>query len=325
MQNVTITSRAGHAWKTAAGIWVLTAGMFALFLAGSCAMERKLPDAFDWIVLAIVPPCLSLFWLGYVYFTSSQRARQLTADESGVTIERPNGRIVFVRWNEIRALEFSALEDEILALQTVGRREVVLGHVFERDDWSRWVNAIVDRVDEQVRYGNVERSFERSVSTWLDRGSVGLLLLGGGAAVALILWKPENAAGWIVLVGTLAVLVYLGSQADNYHQGDVPLASVIGFFAAKAFAIVPLALIVLGVARPAGFNPPAHKHAWLFYVSNGMFFGAMAAALIARGGFSPEQYFADDLQGLNRYHRRVVALAIAICVAGFALKAWNEG
>jgi hypothetical protein len=50
----------------------------------------------------------------------------------------------------------------------------------------------------------------------------------------------------------------------------------------------------------------------------------MACALLVKGGFSPEQYYCDELRGLNRYARPAFIGAIAVCVVGFAIKAWNE-
>jgi hypothetical protein len=55
-----------------------------------------------------------------------------------------------------------------------------------------------------------------------------------------------------------------------------------------------------------------------------MFLGGMACALFVKGGFSPEQYYRDELRGLNRYARPAFVAAIMVCVVGFAIKAWNE-
>jgi hypothetical protein len=324
MQTFTITSRPARIGWTAAGIWVLSVVVLGMLVGGQWLMHNGRPDTLDWILLPALPTCLAVGWLLNVRYSTGQRARQLTAYEWGISIERFDGRIVNLAWNEIRAIEYNSLDDDVLALQTADARVVVLGHAFSHDDWMEWACLVGDHVPEHAEFRDTQTSFEGTLTTWLDRASLGFVLVGGAATIALLIWDPRNAAAWIVLFGTLAALIFLGNQAIDLEEGNVPIAKVLGFFSSKMLAIVPLAMIVIGLVQPAGFKLPAHKHVVLFYVSNLMFFGGMAGALVVRGGFSPEQYYRSMLEGVNRYHRHAFVVALAICIAGFMLKAWNE-
>src|SRR5262249_36574945 len=99
----------------------------------------------------------------------------------------------------------------------------------------------------------------------------------------------------------------------------------IGLFATKMLGFIPLcAWVFLELIRPAGMKLPAPKNAALFHISNLMVLGGMACALFVKGGFSPEQYYREDLCGVNRYARPAFIAALAICIVGFAIKVWNE-
>jgi hypothetical protein len=324
MHAFTINSRPSRIWWIAAGIWVLSVALLGVLIGLQGLMHNDRPDALDWILLPTLPTCLAVGWLLYVRFTTGQRARQLSVYDWGISVERFDGRIVNLAWKEIRAIEYNSLDDDVLALQTANARVVVLGHAFSHDDWIEWACIVGDHVPEQVEFRYTQTSFERGLTTWLDRAALGFVLVGGAATISLLIWNPKNAAAWIVFVGTLAVLIFLGNQSIDPEEGNVPIAKVFGFISVKMLAIVPVAMIVIGLIQPQGFKLPAHKHVVLFYVSNLMFFGGMAGALLVRGGFSPEQYYRSKLEGLNRYQRHAFVVALAICIAGFMLKAWNE-
>jgi hypothetical protein len=323
MRVVSITSRARRVWLIATGVWVSTAAVFALLVTGQWLLYNKRPDVSDWVMLAVLPACFALGWLLYLRITSSQRARQLVADQRGVEIERLNGHIVSIPWQDIRAIEYNSLEQETLAFRTADSLVVVLAHAFSPDEWLEWVDMVLAHVEDQVEFHDKQRDFDRALTTWLNRASIGVVLAGGGATVLLAAWNPANATAWIVLVGTLALLACLGSWVISREQDPIPIAKVIGFFSIKMLAIVPVAVLVALLVRPMGFNPSAAKHAMLFYVSNGLFFGGMAAALIMGGGFSPMQYFRRQLRGWNRFHRHAIVVALALCAIGFVLKTWN--
>src|SRR4051794_11400317 len=112
MQTFTITSRLGRIWWTAAGIWALSVVVLGMLVGGQWLMHNGRPDTLDWILLAVLPPCLAVGWLLYVRYTTGQRARQLTAYDWGISIERFDGRIVNLAWNEIRAIEYNSLDTD---------------------------------------------------------------------------------------------------------------------------------------------------------------------------------------------------------------------
>jgi hypothetical protein len=261
----------------------------------------------------------------FVRLTNGQRARQLTAYDWGITIERFGGRINNVAWSEIRAIDYHSVDEDLLVLETATERVVIRGEAFSRDDWIEWAGNVEEHVPEEVERRDMQTGFEQRLTTWLDRTSLGLLLLGGAATVGLFVWNPRNAAAWIALFGTLPVLVFLGNQVDVPDEGNIPVSKAIGFFALKMLAILPLCgWVVVEFVKPAGMRLPAPKSVALFHISNVMFLVGMACALLVKGGWSPEQYYRNELRGLNRYARPAFIGAIAVCVVGFAIKAWNE-
>jgi hypothetical protein len=303
--------------------------MTAVVVGGLVGVQALLhndrPDLVDWILLPTLPTCLALGWLLFVRLTNGQRARQLTAYEWGLAIERFGGRIVNLNWSEIRAIDYHSVDEDLLVLQTATERVVIRGEMFARNDWIEWAGIVVEHVPEEVEYRDMQTGFEQGLTTWLDRTSLGFVLVGGIATIGLLVWNPNNAAAWIVLFGTLPVLIFIGNQVDVPDEGSIPVAKVIGFFAVKMLAILPLCgWAVVEVVKPAGMKLAAPKNVALFHISNLMFFGGMACALFVKGGFSPEQYYRDELRGLNRYARQAFVAAIAVCIVGFAIKAWNE-
>src|SRR5262245_56018120 len=122
MEPIAITSRGGRIWKTAGLVWLLSTAVFALFALGDALVDRALPKSWEWVVVGTVPVGLALAWLAYVWLTSGSSARRLAADGTGVTIERPDGRLVVLRWDEIRGVEFNSVDEEILVLRTSDAR-----------------------------------------------------------------------------------------------------------------------------------------------------------------------------------------------------------
>ena len=182
----------------------------------------------------------------------------------------------------------------------------------------------LDDLEEALDADDREYEFQQAVLKWLERASIAFLVLGGASSIALACWNPANVAAWIVLIGTLAVLIYLGEQAAARDYQGTSVAKRIGFFAVKLLAIVPITLMILGLVQPAGFNLPAHKHEAIFWISNAMFFGGMAAALLIKGGISPTEYFEETPTGWNPHHRTLFGIALIVCFAGFVFKYLNE-
>jgi hypothetical protein len=325
MESFTITSRPARVWWIAAGIWLVSAIVVGALVGVQALLHDDRPDVVDWILLPTLPTCLALGWLLFVRITSSQRARQLTAYEWGIAIERFDGRITNLAWKEIRAVDYNSVDEDLLVMQTATERVVVRGEAFSRDDWIEWAGVVEESLAEEVEYRDLQTGFEQRLTRWLNRTSLGFVLVGGIATLALFVWNPNNAAAWIVLFGTLPVLIFLGNQVDVPDDGEIPVAKAIGFFALKMLGILPLCgWAVIELARPAGIKLPAPKNVALFHVGNLMFLGGMACALFVKGGFSPDEYYRDDLRGPNRYARPAFIAAIAVCVVGFAIKAWNE-
>jgi hypothetical protein len=324
MQSFTITARSGRIWWIAAAFWGLAVVLGGIRIGVLAFVNCAWPDVLDWILLASIPALLSLCWLFYVRFTIGQRARRLTAYDWGVSIERFGSRITNLRWAEIGAIDYHSLDNTVLRFKTATEEVSVLGDGFSDDDWAEWLRVVEDNLPEHVDFSDIQFGFEQRLTTWLDRASIGFAVVGIVATAGLLLWNPMNAAALVVFAGTIPVLIYLGNQAIVDDEGPIPIARVIGFFATKLLAIVPVAMIVAGLIQPQGLKLPVPKNWVLFYVSNLMFFSGMASALIVRGGFSPERYYREALRGVNRYHRLAFAAALAVCVIGFMLKAWNE-
>jgi hypothetical protein len=309
----------------AVGIWGVTVLVVGALVGVQSLLHNDRPDLVDWILLPTLPTCLALGWLLFVRLTNGQRARQLTAYEWGIAIERFGGRIVNLNWSEIRAIDYHSVGEDLLVLETATERVVMRGEMFSRDDWIEWAGIVEEHVPEEVEYRDMQTGFEQRLTMWLDRASLGFMLVGGAATIALFVWNPGNAAAWIALFGTLPVLIFIGNQVEVPDEGSIPVAKVIGFFAVKMLAILPLCgWVVVEFVKPGGIKLPAPKNVALFHISNFMFLGGMACALFVKGGFSPEQYYRDELRGLNRYARPAFVAAIAVCIVGFAIKAWNE-
>src|SRR5262249_8427232 len=157
-------------------------------------LDSDRPDMVDWIVLPTVPTCLALGWLVFVRLTNAQRARQLTAYDWGIAIERFSGRITNLAWGEIRAIEFNSVDAELLVLETATERVVIRAETFSRQDWFKWARIVADRAPEEIEFRDMQIGFEQRLTTWLDRASLGFVLVGGAATVALFVWNPRNAA-----------------------------------------------------------------------------------------------------------------------------------
>src|SRR5262245_3361891 len=125
METVTITSRAGRVWKFACAIWMGTTIALAILFFARAAMLGHRPELWEWWFFGAAPPVLAIAWLLYVWLSSANSARRLTADATGVTIERPDGKLVVLRWEEICRLGLSSDDDDVFVLRTHDQRHSV--------------------------------------------------------------------------------------------------------------------------------------------------------------------------------------------------------
>src|SRR5262245_3716747 len=147
MESFTITSRPARVWWIAAGIWVLTLFVVGALVSVQALLDNDRPDMVDWILISTLPTCMALGSLLFVRLTNGQRARQLTAYEWGIAIERFGGRITNLGWNEIRAIDYHSVEEDLLVLETAtDDRIVIRGETFSRDDWLEWARIVEERV-----------------------------------------------------------------------------------------------------------------------------------------------------------------------------------
>lgn len=324
IESRTIVSRVHRVWAIAValyfgGLLVLAAYVGIPWLFG--VHDR---DMADLIAVLLIPIAGSLLWLGIVWFNRRGCVRELRYDAHGVRLNRPYGITDSFAWNDVREVRYHSNDDGEFFIVVGDKPIQACSHGFKADDWRAFYRTVLFKLGSDVDYRDLSVEFDIKQAKRLGRISLSAILIGVVSTLALFAWDTENGAGWIVLFGTILLVVGLGSATPDTGTNRLPIAITLGFFFRKLIAAIPIGLIVLIVNPPAEFKQPDFQVAWVYYASNACFFGGMAVALICYGGFSPMAHIRGPKQGFLRYHKAVVALALAISVVGFIFKCSNE-
>ena len=324
IESRTIISRIHRVWAIAValyfgGLLVLVAYVGTPWLLG--VRERGMADL---VAILLIPIAGSLLWLGIVWFNRRGCVRELKYDAYGVRLIRPYGITDSFAWNDVREVRYHSNDDGEIIIVVGDKSIQACSHGFKADDWRAFYRTVFFKLGSDVDYRDLCVDFDIKQSKWLGRVLVCVLLVGMASALALFVWDIENAAGWIALFGTILLLAGLGNATPDTGAYRLPVGITIGFFSRKLIAAIPIGLIVMVFNPPAGIRRPDFQVAWVYFASNVCFFGGMAVALICYGGFSPRAHIRGPKLGFLRYHKFVVALALAISVVGFIFKCSNE-
>ncbi len=321
--DLTIESSPRHALRTAAAIGLgvfLCVGIY--MLAMSVGFGRT-PVARDWALVGGMAVAGVLLWLAYGRLTRDHHARVIHLDDDTLRIERPDGRAVTLDWRQLQAIDYYSEDDSVLTL-TAGQDAVtVYSYGFAGSDWSRFHRSVFACRRMHTELRDRSKDIAAKTNTWLDRGALACIVVGVVATITLAAWDVSNAAWGLSFIGTLPVLIVIGSRAEYDHEPRLPFAKTAGFFAAKLLAVLPIGLIVyVFVSRDE--NLPNARWPWLYLPSNVLFFGGMAGALLVHGGWSPTQHYKGRPRGVNRYAKAMFYGSLVACAVGFALKYLNE-
>lgn len=325
MESLTVQARCGQAWRTAgliAAIGVLGCGFLIL---PEVLIWRRAPDTLDLIMVPVLAGAVAGLWLVYAGYTGRHGARELGVTADALTFIRPTGERVCIPWAAMRRVAYNSADDSELDFETDSEHIRLVAHGLEPRQWRLCHEAILAAASQRATLVDTNVAFAKRLTVWLNRTALVFAAAGGLGVTALAVWNVRNAAWLVLLVGVLAVLVYLGSVTPHDGESGLPFAKSAGFYAAKLLAHVPLGVLLFGLlGPPPGFRAPNAAYRGLYYASNLLFFGGMAMALVVHGGWSARQYYQRRLRGINRYHRPAFLGALALAVLGFALKCWNE-
>lgn len=326
MERLTVHARCGQVWLTAGLIAAIGILGCALLMLPGAILSRRAPDTLDLIMVPVLAGVVAGLWLVYAACTRRHGARELRITDETLTVIRPGGERIVLPWTILRRVRYSSADNGELGFETESEHVRLVAHGFDPRQWSICHAAILGAASQRAVLVDTNVAFGERITVWLNRTALGFVAVGGLGVTALAVWNVRNAAWLVLLVGALAVLVYLGSVTPHDGESGIPFAKSAGFYAAKLLAHIPLGVLLFGLlGPPLGFKVPNAACGWLYYVSNLLFFGGMAMALIVHGGWSARQYYQRRLCGVNRYHRRASLGALVLAVIGFALKCWNEG
>lgn len=321
--SLTIDGSYAQVWRTTAKLAVLCLIVSGVILALGLARGAG-PDLADGVFLAILTVFVPLILPLYVWMQRELTARHLEVNATGLRLTRFSGQRLELEWSQIVGLRASFTDDYELVLLSADGDLAINSYVFRERDWQQVRRFIYDHLPEDTPVISTTDDLHELLRRWLDRGSVVLLVIVLAAVVGLLLWNPHNAAWCVVLTLSPPVFIFMGvSTPHQPGKQPVPIAKVIGFYAIKALVVIPLGVLwyLYFADKPETLT---YRHEWLLHLSNLLFFGAMAIAILCIGGASAWQYYQQRLRGPNRHWKKVLAITIPLMIIGLSLKCWNE-
>jgi hypothetical protein len=310
---------------TLLGLFVILLRELGWWLAG---LPRKY-SATDALVLAAIFLCAYILRYASARSARKDSAHKVTLTESGIQIERRNGQSRAFDWQDVEKIGCDE-HNTLWMFQVKGQRIKLSSEGLDLGSgWDNLSTEICLRIPEIVEFEDLSESFNVGLCRWLDRLAPPTLIFG----LLITAWsiaRGQKVAA--VLVGGVA-LTLLIIYAELYHRFGfreiesrwLNFLARFRFYGIKAIAIIPLTLIYCCIYWPFKESQrPAVKEEGLYSISNIMFFGGMACALIIGQGLSFSQYKQWAFKGLNKYRKAIVIFSLIICAAGFILKCWNE-
>jgi hypothetical protein len=287
-------------------------------------------DVVNVLVMIAVITCIFIFRYASARSADIDSAHKVILTESGIQIERRNGQTCAFDWKDVEKIgcdEYNTL----WIFQVKGQRIKLSSEGLDLGaGWELLTTEICLRIPEIVEFEDLSEEFNVGLCRWLDRLAPPTLIIGS-LITAWSIARGQKAAA--VLVGG-TVLTLLIIYAELYHRFGfweieshwLNFLARFRFFGIKAIATIPLILIYCCIYWPFSKSQrPVVKDEQWYLISNIMFFGGMAGAIIFAQGLSFSQYKQWTFKGLNKYRKAMAIFSLLICASGFALKYWNEG
>lgn len=326
MNSLSIKGKKKHVNKVGWQVFLLTFLCGIVYFGLESLFFWKLPDAGGWCFLIILPFCMSGLWFLYVLISWKNCLQELTVTPSGVELMWSTGKISSFCWKDVERVDYNLVDDSELCFYVDDKKIKILSFGLPQQKWEFCYELMLGYADEYAEFHDTNEDFENELTKWLNRASWGILGIGGGGVVGLGIWNINNAAAYILFFGMLPVFVYIGSVTPVEKDKKIPFAKLAGFYALKLLALLPIAILVYCIVIVYSEAKPVKcVYHWLYLVSNFIFFGGMAMAFLAYGGYSPTQHIREQPKGVNCYHFKAFVVSLVVCGIGLLLKAWNEG
>lgn len=281
-----------------------------------------------------IPIILILGILGFTLRISfplifkSSLAKSIQVVQDGITIYRFDNQEINISWNELTRVGYDPL-DEKWELHLTKKKYSICSEGFIADEWIELNEYIFDHLPEFVDYENLGITFGIHLCHWISKATFPTIIIG---IIATIWTIYLGYVAESILVGGAALTILLIYIALYYNFGygfyETPTLNFLGwlgFYGLKLLALLPLSLIYFCILNPhPKFVKPPVKNEFLYPISNIMFFGGMALAIIFIWGLSYQQDKLDKYRGINKYRKHIRIFSLVVCSIGFLLKIWNE-